>query len=147
MNFRFQPQKSRLLGPRVVIYTILILAMAWVMMRYDKNLEEDNAKRNIATPQEVTLKGVPAASTLPRLVLLTDSDNNLDDLVNQANKELKDKCLVSVVTAAGDSDLAILKKAFQVDLFPTAILFDKDDQEISRVAPPLTLERLQELFP
>ena len=48
MNFRFQPQKSRLLGPRVVIYTILILAMAWVMMRYDKNLKEDNAKRNIA---------------------------------------------------------------------------------------------------
>lgn len=121
--------------------------MAWVMMRYDKNLKEDNAKRNITTRQEVTLKDAPADSTLPRLVLLADSDNNLDDLVNKANKELKGKCLVSVVTAAGDSDLAILKKAFQVDLFPTAILFDKDDHEIGRATPPLTLERLRELFP
>lgn len=146
MNFRFQPQKNRLLGPRVVIYTILILAMAWVMMRYDKNLQAEKSRRPLSLPQQETLHPVQE-SALPRLVLLADSANNLDDLVNQANKELKDKCLVSIVTAAGDSDLAILKKAFQVDLFPTAILFDKDDHEIGRVAPPLTLERLQELFP
>ena len=145
MNFRFQPQKSRLLGPRIVIYTILILAMAWVMMRYDKNLQAEKSRQSITIHQEETL--LPARdSALPRLVLLTDSANDLDDLNSQATKELKGKCLVSVVTAAGDADFAILKKAFQVEEFPAAILFDADDNELGRISPPLDLDHLKELF-
>jgi hypothetical protein len=152
------PQKRRTLLPaRVVIYLIVLLAVAWVLWRYDQNVQQEQATQSQVTTatapagEKETLRPADATPRGPMLVLLGKSDDDLGKAGKLA-KELLENRGISVVRMTSDApeDLEILKKSFDIPPeqteFPIAILFSSTDQELARILPPITPEKLQTLL-
>lgn len=152
------PQKRRTLLPtRVVIYLIVLLAVAWVLWRYDQNVQQEQATQNQVTTstapatEKETLRPADATPRGPMLVLLGKSDEDLGKAGKLA-KELLENRGIAVVRMTSDApeDLEILKKSFDIPQeqseFPIAILFSSTDQELARILPPITPEKLQTLL-
>ncbi len=159
MPFALPPPKRRSLLPtRVVIYLIVLLAVAWVLWRYDKNVKQEQAARQQKTTTPAmaggaemeAIQSVDNTSRGPMLVLLGESGDALGEVGKLAKETLKDRG-IAVVKMAGDApeDLQILKASFSIPKeqteFPVAILFSADDQELARILPPVTREKLQAL--
>ncbi len=152
------PQKRRTLLPtRVVIYLIVLLAVAWVLWRYDQNVQQEQSTQNqvttstAPTAEKETLRPADATPRGPMLVLLGKSDEDLGKAGKLA-KELLENRGIAVVRMTSDApeDLEILKKSFDIppeqSEFPIAILFSSTDQELARILPPITPEKLQTLL-
>lgn len=155
MPFQIPQKRRSLLPPRVVIYLILLLSVAWVLWRYDKNVQQE-----VARQQETVTPAVGAGSETaairsggpvargPMLVLLGESGVEIGEVGKLAKEVLEDRG-IAVVKMAGDApeDLEILKASFSIPKeqteFPVAILFSADDQELARILPPVTREKLQ----
>ncbi len=159
MPFSLPPLKRRSLLPaRVVIYLIVLLAVAWVLWRYDQNVQQEQYAQKQATPaaattpptEQETLQPADNTSRGPMLVLLGNADEELGKAGRLA-KELLENRGVAVVRMTCDApeDLEILKASFHVPPeqteFPVAILFSPTDQELARILPPITPEKLQAL--
>ena len=158
MAFQIPQNRRSLLPPRAVVYLILLLSVAWVLWRYDKNVQQEQAPRQQKTTTPAMAGGSEteairsADSTVrgPMLVLLGESGDALGEVGKLAKEMLKDRG-IDVVKMAGDApeDLEILKASFSIPKeqteFPVAILFSAADQELARILPPITREKLQAL--
>ena len=103
MAFGFQPRKGvGVFGPRVAIYTIAILAMAWLMWRYDRNVQEERASREALrsnTPEviESTLVG-----NEPMLLLLLEDNEATSEIAADIRERLSGKCRFAHLYVAGE---------------------------------------------
>jgi hypothetical protein len=158
MPFQISQKRRTLLPTRVVIYLIVLLAVAWVLWRYDQNVQQEQSTQNQVTTatapaaaEKETLRPADATPRGPMLVLLGKSDDDLGKAGKLA-KELLENRGISVVRMTSDApeDLEILKKSFDIPPeqteFPIAILFSSTDQELARILPPITSEKLQTLL-
>lgn len=155
MPFQIPQKRRSLLPPRVVIYLILLLSVAWVLWRYDKNVQQEVARQQeTVTPavgvgsETAAIRSGGSAARGPMLVLLGESGVEIGEVGKLAKEVLEDRG-IAVVKMAGDApeDLEILKASFSIPKeqteFPVAILFSADDQELARILPPITREKLQ----
>lgn len=156
MPFQLPQKRRSLLSARVVIYLIILLAVAWVLWRYDKNVQQEQAtQRQTAstaptTPatEKETLRPAESTARGPMLVLLGKADDDLGKAGKLA-KELLESRGIAVVKMTSDApeDLEILKASFGIPKeqteYPVAIFFSADDQELARLLPPITREKLQ----
>lgn len=134
MAFGFQPRKMpRILGPRVVIYIIILLAFAWVMSRYDKNVQATKTPAPVSSTPAIS-EVTQTQNRLPMIVLVASMDDDLDDLYQQVAKKLEGRYSVTITTASDEASENTLKLAFQIDTLPVAILYDTENHELSRVA-------------
>ncbi|MCQ2396314.1 MAG: hypothetical protein MJ106_01285 [Lentisphaeria bacterium] len=130
----------RFLAPRVVIYAIILLAVAWVMWRMEK--EPKPVRKQITMPEKIAVQN---ERTMPMLVLVAGVDDDLDEFHAQVQKEFSDKWQISLVTVASESDEALFKKTFMVESLPAAVLVDTDNQIVGSVSDNLSLEALHRL--
>ncbi len=157
MVFQFPQKRRTLLPTRVVIYLIVLLAVAWVLWRYDQNVQQEHSAQSQVTTatapvaEKETLRSADTTPRGPMLVLLGKSDDDLGKAGKLA-KELLENRGIAVVRMTSDApeDLEILKKSFNIPPeqteFPIAILFSATDQELARILPPITREKLQTLL-
>ncbi|GEM_PF-7045035 len=139
MAFGYQPRKMpRILGPRVVIYLIILLAFAWVMSRYDKNIHAQKTPTPMPATPTITTE---AQTRLPMIVLVASVDDDLDDLYQQVAKKLDGRYSVTITSAKDETSEKTLKEAFQTEALPVAILYDAENQELSRVGS-ITVENI-----
>ncbi len=144
-----QQRFSSFLGPRMVIYTIVVLAMAWVFWRQDSRVSQTPPPPP-ATPGKSLLEGKPArpAPALPLLVALGNQEmrQELEAVVKLAENSpaLQNRFTVVAVTLDAPENETVFSQAFQCqeqDL-PLAILFDAQGQELMRGKLPRTQEEL-----
>ncbi|MGN0866249.1 MAG: hypothetical protein ACI4SG_01035 [Oligosphaeraceae bacterium] len=140
---------SSFLGPRIVIYTIVVLAMAWVFWRQESRVAR-SAPPPASAPEESVLESPPAhaAAALPLLVALGEQEmrEELEAVVKLAENspDLRNCFTVVAVTLENTEETAMYLQAFQCqekDL-PLAILFDGQGREMMRGGLPRTPEEL-----
>jgi hypothetical protein len=154
--------KQRLLSPRIYIYTVLLLAIAWLMHRHAQRAIEAGQR----PPEDVSLFAEPppadfpvkdsqlhavAGQRLPLLLLLGKRHSELESLREALQPEWGEK--YSIVVLQAEDDAAMLRY-FKTKSLPTAILFTPDNDEQARHDAPfdaasiaLWLQSLQQQAP
>jgi len=123
----------RIFAPRVVIYLVMALAMAYVMHQYGKYGNGQSGRNAPVKVQQkeqspaltAALKGNPK----PIIVVLSGENDDLSELANVVQKKVGESCHITHL--ASDSD-ASMRKIFTVKQFPAAILYDTSNHEIAR---------------
>lgn len=146
MAFGFQPRKGvGVFGPRVVIYTIAILAMAWLMWRYDRNVQEERASREALRSNAPEVIESTLVGNEPMLLLLSEDNEATSGIAADIREGLSGKCRFAHLYVAGEMDISSFKGTFKVDNLPAAILFDANNRELGRVEGEITLEKVEGL--
>lgn len=147
MNFRRPDLKSRLLSPRIFIYVAILLIVAWWINRFGRLKEEQasaTSMQGTARPSEETiLADGGKRSDLPLLVVISLPDEEVREMVASAQRRHAGVCNIVLVTTGIDA--SDVKRTFQVEKLPAALLFDRDNQEIARVEGEVTVEAVDSL--
>lgn len=129
---QFNPNRNsltkRLLAPRIIVYVILALAMAWVVHRYENSRRLEGISQK-SLSREVRLVN-PEMNGLPMIVVVPQPGQELEDEVAASQKDLAGKCHVSMLTVV---DGEAIKKLFNLKKLPAALLYDVENREIGRV--------------
>jgi len=163
-NLSLRGAKQRLLSPRIYIYTVLLLALAWLMHRQaQRAIEAGQRLHEDASPfaesetppadfpvKDSQLRAV-AGQRLPLLLLLGKRSSELAPLREALLPAWGKK--YSIVVLQADDDAALLRY-FKTTSLPAAILFTPDNDEQSRQEAPfdagslaLWLQSLQQQAP
>ena len=142
MKFDLNPTgvRKRLLSPRIFVYVIVALAMAWLMHRYD-NAKQLNTLERPNVSQEIRLTN-PELSSLPMIVVIPQPGQDLEAEIAAAQKSLKDVCHVTMLTTVNGDEI---KKLFKLETLPAAILYDTKNAELARREGEITTQILEEL--
>lgn len=145
-----QAAKQRLLSPRIYIYTILLLLLAWLMHRHGQRQIE--AGRLLREQESVSVESARVdfpvkdselrsvvAKRLPLLVLVGQSGDDLAPLRAALLVDWHEH--YSIVVLQADDDDSVLRY-FQVKTIPAAILFSPDNEERARYEAPFNAESL-----
>jgi len=144
-NKIIQVAKQRWLSPRIYIYSILLLLLAWLMHRHvqpqieaGQPLREAESifvepARDDLPVKDSELRSV-AAKRLPLLVLVGKHSEDLTSLREALLVDWRES--YSIVLLQADADTSVLRY-FQVKTSPAAILFTPDNEERARYDEPL----------
>ena len=138
--------KRFLTSPRIVIYTVTILAVAFLMWMDERNRRKPQANPPAPTqPQAETQQSAPlpkphplreselhAASSLPRLYIFIEEGEE-PEWVQHLRSESQGKCHVLVVKGNNEE----MKRFLKVESLPMIIRMDADGKEIARETPHL----------
>ena len=145
MNFRRPDLKSRLLSPRIFIYVAILLIVAWWMNRFARFGQDDSAPQG-PSPQvnaETVMVSGGERSDLPLMVVISLPGEEIRELVAEAQRRHEGLCNIVLVTTGIDA--SDVKRTFQVERLPAAVLFDQDNQELARVEAEVTAEAIDSL--
>lgn len=139
--------RNPLMGTRIAIYTIAVLAMAWVFWRQDRRQAQMPAAPGKA--EEPALQAEPPqGAASPMLVVLTreadqEEGRKLSALA-AGDPGLRNAFSVVSVTVVGpEGEEALPAWGCQASDLPLAILFDQQGKEVARGKAPRTLQELE----
>ena len=144
MNFQRPEIKSRLLSPRIFIYVAILLIAAWWINRFTR-LGQNNSSQPPAPPvnAEPVIVSGGKRSDLPLMVVISLPDEEVRGMVAEAQRRHEGVCNIVLVTTGIDA--SDVKRTFQVERLPAAVLFDQDNQELARVEAEVTAEAIDSL--
>lgn len=132
----------RVLSPRVVVYCLLTLILAWLMNRNsqikkaNRQQEEIFKKESaeiIAEKKGLTFKDSELSSGDKRnkkmLLLIADVEGSLLPLKEELQKEFGNDWQIVILNSKNTEDNL---KFFQLKKLPAALLYDLDNQELAR---------------
>ncbi|MBR0457692.1 MAG: hypothetical protein IJJ26_00505 [Victivallales bacterium] len=137
-------------NPRVYIYLCGILLTVFFLKWHERELRAQ-AQQNASvaapaqnpnrTPLAPVAKDAELASpkTLPRPKLYLFGDTSELD-IPLLREHLQKQCFVLQVQGSAE----VLKKAFELEALPVAILYTHDNQELARFLPPLDIAAIEQ---
>jgi hypothetical protein len=142
MKFDLNPLgvRRRLLSPRIFIYVIIALAMAWLMHRYDK-AQQLGATQRPNVSQEIRLTN-PELAGLPMIVVIPQPGQDIDAEIAEAQRKLQGVAHVTMLNAVNGDEI---KKLFKLNALPAAILYDAKNAEVTRREGDITADALEAL--
>lgn len=152
MNFSTDRPKQenwrrRLLAPRLIIYSLLALGLAWMMHHYNSSVAKQ------PTAAKPTLKPYPdapvlrdstlqtAQKTLPMLVLVATNNTEAAPSAAYLREKFAGRCTVVLLHAGRDQEALTY---FKISSNTAAILFAPDNVECERWEIGLSPEPLAE---
>ena len=142
MKFDLNPLgvRRRLLSPRIFIYVIIALAMAWLMHRYDK-AQQLGATQRPNVSREIRLTN-PELAGLPMIVVIPQPGQDIDAEIAEAQRKLQGVAHVTMLNAVNGDEI---KKLFKLNALPAAILYDAKNAEVTRREGDITADALEAL--
>ncbi len=132
-------------NPRVYIYSIAAIFACIFFTWHEKIVARRNAAQQTYDFQKVDIqRQAPVAkeaemmpfSRLPKLYLFGDETSV--PFANSLRERLAGKCTLMHIISSDEE----MRAFFKIKSLPAAILFDEDNEEISRFEPPYSEEKL-----
>lgn len=138
----------RLLNPRIVIYLILTLALAWLMHRQFEAIKRRSGQTNhqsAPAKEQFYIRanelGTPETATRPMLLLLAGTGDDLAGLQKQLQEKFARQYSVILLNCQGSADY---QNFFNVAQLPCALLFDEHNDEIGRMQENIDFEQVSQ---
>ena len=134
-------------NPRVYIYSIAAILACIFFTWHEKIVARHNAAQRGYELQNVEIqKQAPVAkeaemspaSNLPKLYIFGDETSV--PFANSLRQRLAGKCTLMHIISSDEE----MRAFFKIQALPAAILFNEDNEEISRFAPPYSEDKLAE---
>ena len=119
---------------------VILLIIAWWINRLDKRGQNATIPQ---APSSAEILSAGEESHLPLLVVISLPDEEVRDLVAEAQQRYSGVCRIVLLTTGTDD--AGVKEVFQTEELPVAILYNKDNQELGRKSGAITADLLAEL--
>ena len=134
-------------NPRVYIYSIAAILACVFFTWHEKIVARHNAAKRGYELHDVDIQRqapvakeaeMSPASNLPKLYLFGDETSV--PFANSLRQRLAGKCTLMHIISSDEE----MRAFFKIQALPAAILFNEDNEEISRFAPPYSEDKLAE---
>ncbi|MDD3695951.1 MAG: hypothetical protein PHG44_08300 [Lentisphaeria bacterium] len=138
----------RLLNPRIVVYLLLTLLLAWLMRRHveviraqEKAQDAQTAPSSPHFPIRDAELASGEATPRPMLLLLAGPGDDLGKLQSRLQEEFKQKYAVILLNSRDSLDC---QSFFNVEQTPCALLFDEHNNESGRLPEYIDYEHIKQ---